>query len=65
MHAPSHQGKRDLEGAYADVKFKKYEDLVKLISGQGYGQFYPVIFDHFGAPHRHALNFITSIVGLY
>ncbi len=59
------KGRHDLEGDYADAKFKKYEDLVKVICAQGHGQFYPVIFDHFGAPHRHALNFITSIVGLY
>jgi len=64
-HAPSNMGKHDLEGDYADAKFKKYEDLVKVICAQGHGQFYPVIIDHFGTPHRQALNFITSIVGLY
>ena len=42
---------KDAVETYADEKFKKYEDLVKLICGQHYGQFYPVITDHFGTPH--------------
>ena len=62
--APSNEGK-DAVGAYADEKFKKYEDLVKVICGQGNGQFYPVIVDHFGTPHRPTLNFITSIAAFY
>jgi hypothetical protein len=48
--APSNMNKDAVE-TYADEKFKKYEDLVKLICGQHYGQFYPVITDHFGTPH--------------
>ena len=56
---------KDAVEIYADGKFKKYEDLVKLICGQHYGQFYPVITDHFGTPHRHTLNFITSIAAFY
>jgi hypothetical protein len=62
--APSNMNKDAVE-TYADEKFKKYEDLVKLICGQHYGQFYPVITDHFGTPHRHTLNFITSIAAFY
>jgi hypothetical protein len=32
-HAPSYEGRHDLEDDYADLKFKKYEDLVKVICG--------------------------------
>jgi hypothetical protein len=55
-HAPSNTGKHDLEGDYADAKFKKYEDLVKVICAQGHGQFYRVIFDHFGSLKKKKEN---------
>jgi hypothetical protein len=66
-HAPSYKGRHDLKGDYADatevqkVRRPRQSDLCV----RPWAVLPRYQFDHFGAPHRHALNFITSIVGLY